>query len=47
MTPERKGILVRLPEDLLLALRDEAERQKVPLNQLIVAILAGAVGYRT
>jgi hypothetical protein len=33
-------LLVRLPRSLLAALRDEAEEENIPLNQLIVAKLA-------
>ncbi|MGO9955248.1 MAG: toxin-antitoxin system HicB family antitoxin [Solirubrobacteraceae bacterium] len=37
---------VRVPTDLHAALRAEAERQGVSLNTLVVAILAGGVGWR-
>lgn len=45
-TTKRAAILVRLPEDLREALKREAERQNIPLNQFCANILAGAVGYR-
>lgn len=44
---ERSGQLrVRLPRDLHAELAAEADRQGVSLNALIVAFLAGAVGWR-
>jgi predicted HicB family RNase H-like nuclease len=38
---------VRVPVELHATLVDEAERQGVSLNTLIVALLAGAVNWRT
>ncbi len=37
---------VRLPVDLHEALTAEAERQGVSLNTLIVALLAGGIGFK-
>lgn len=37
---------VRLPIDLHQALTVEAERQGVSLNTLIVALLAGGIGFK-
>jgi predicted HicB family RNase H-like nuclease len=45
-SPERSGQLrVRLPTELHTRLAAEAERQGVSLNTLIVALLAGGVGW--
>ncbi len=38
---------VRLPVELHAALAAEAERQGVSLNTLIVALLAGGIGWRS
>jgi predicted HicB family RNase H-like nuclease len=38
---------VRLPVELHAELAAEAERQGVSLNTLIVALLAGGIGWRT
>lgn len=46
-TPERSGQLrVRLPVDLHAALAVEAEKQGTSLNTLLVALLAGGIGWR-
>jgi predicted HicB family RNase H-like nuclease len=46
-TPPRSGKLnVRLPVELHAELAAEAKRQDVSLNTLIVALLAGGVGWR-
>jgi predicted HicB family RNase H-like nuclease len=37
---------VRVPTDLHAALAAEAERQGVSLNTLVVALLAGGLGWR-
>jgi predicted HicB family RNase H-like nuclease len=37
---------VRLPAELHAALAAEAERQGVSLNTLLVALLAGGIGWR-
>ncbi len=39
-------VTVRLPEELAELLATEAERQGVSLNTLIIALLAGGVGWR-
>ncbi len=38
---------MRLPVDLHAALAAEADRQGVSLNTLIVALLAGGIGWRS
>jgi hypothetical protein len=46
MTAEaRKGLLLRMPVDLHAELVRRAAEQGVSLNQLLVALLAGAVGF--
>lgn len=40
-------ILVRLPADLHTALVADAKRQGVSLNQLVVALLAGGIGWKS
>jgi len=37
---------VRIPVDLHAQLAAEAERQGVSLNQLVLALLAGGVGFK-
>lgn len=37
---------IRLPADLHVALIAEAERQGVSLNTLMVALLAGGIGFK-
>lgn len=47
-TAERSGqFRVRLPVELHALLAAEAERQGVSLNMLIVALLAGGMGWRS
>lgn len=47
-TAERSGQLrVRLPVELHALLAAEADRQSVSLNTLIVALLAGGIGWRS
>jgi predicted HicB family RNase H-like nuclease len=41
----RKNLVLRLPVDLHAELVRRAEEQGVSLNQLLVALLAGAVGF--
>jgi predicted HicB family RNase H-like nuclease len=43
--PAAKKILLRVPVDLHAALALEAERQGVSVNQLLVAYIAGAMGW--
>jgi predicted HicB family RNase H-like nuclease len=45
MTPPRKGLMIRLPADLHAELVRLAGEQEVSLNQLLVALLAGATGF--
>lgn len=46
-SPQRSGTLnVRLPAELHTELAHEAERQGVSLNTLIIALLAGGIGWR-
>jgi predicted HicB family RNase H-like nuclease len=45
MSDQRQMVHVRLPADLHAALLQQAEKQGVSLNQLLVALLAGAVGF--
>lgn len=47
MSETKSGKLItRLPVELHTLLAEEAERQKVSLNALIVGLLAGAIGWR-
>ena len=41
----RTSIHVRLPESLAQALRERAEQEQTSVNNLLVAIVAGAIGY--
>jgi predicted HicB family RNase H-like nuclease len=40
------NVLVRMPPDLHAHLSKRAEAQGVSLNQLVVALLAGGVGWK-
>jgi len=45
--PERSGILtIRIPRGLHDALAEQAARERVSLNQLVSALLAGGIGWR-
>jgi HicB family len=46
MTPQRPDLHVRLPGDLTERLRELAAQQGVSLNALMVALIAGSVGWR-
>lgn len=41
-----KALQVRLPPALHEQLKDEAARQGISLNALIVALLAGGIGFK-
>lgn len=41
----RTSLHLRIPESLITALRERAEQEKVSLNTLLIAIVAGAIGY--
>jgi len=45
-TPGVRVLNVRLPDGLHADLKATAERQGVSLNQLVVALLAGSIGWR-
>jgi predicted HicB family RNase H-like nuclease len=40
-------LLVRMPRDLHDQLATQAHEQRVPLNQLVVALLSGGVAWRS
>jgi predicted HicB family RNase H-like nuclease len=40
-------LLVRMPRDLHDQLAAQAHEQRVPLNQLVVALLSGGVAWRS
>lgn len=42
----KSNFALRLPSDLLDALRAQAERQDTSVNTLIVALLAGGIGFK-
>ncbi len=44
-TVKRKALYIRVPEDLRLALVEQASGQGVSLNTLLVALLAGSIGF--
>lgn len=41
----RPSIHIRAPQSLLQRLRERADAEQVSLNTLLVALLAGAIGY--
>ena len=41
----RQSVHIRIPASLVEALRERAEAEGVSLNTLIVAVLAGAIGF--
>ena len=45
-TPGVRTLNVRLPADLHAELKATAEKQGVSLNQLVVALLAGSIGWK-
>lgn len=45
MPVKRKALYIRVPEDLRLALVEQANGQGVSLNTLLVALLAGSIGF--
>lgn len=45
MPVKRKALYIRVPEDLRLALVEQASDQGVSLNTLLVALLAGSIGF--
>lgn len=44
-TEKRKGLMVRLPDDLHAELVRQAAEQGVTLNNLLATLLAGAIGF--
>ena len=42
----KSNFALRLPSDLLDALRAQAERQETSVNTLMVALLAGGIGFK-
>lgn len=45
MAPERPSLHVRLPDGLIERLRQIADQQGISLNTLLVAVIAGSVGW--
>jgi hypothetical protein len=41
----RTSIHIRIPASLIRALRERADQEQVSLNTLLIAIVAGALGY--
>jgi predicted HicB family RNase H-like nuclease len=46
MVPERPSLHLRLPRDLHERVRQLADEQDVSLNTLLVALIAGSVGFK-
>ncbi len=44
--PDPAKVLLRLPVELHAAIVEEAERQGVSVNTLLIALLAGGIGWR-
>jgi hypothetical protein len=42
---KRQAIQLRLPKSLHERLREQADREEVSMNSLLLALIAGAVGY--